>query len=420
MQQRVTLPPSIAAMLAQVRDQAARGAQDRGTVEARVPADRYFAPDWHARELATLFTDRPLVVAHASEIAAGQARASDAFGMPLLLVRDEAGTLRAFLNVCRHRGMRLHPAAPDAQAKRSFVCPYHGWTFRLDGTLRHMPYGDAFDAAAPGARDLVALPCEERHGFVWVLPRPGATLEVRDFLAGADDELAWFGIEGMTMFRTVETEYAANWKLIMDAFLEYYHIRVLHRDTIHPYFADGVAGCLRHGPHIAALVARRTALEPFDDPVERDALCRLVTPTYLLFPNTVLINHPDYLSAISVFPAGPTTHRWVHRMLIPATKATPDWTPHWEKTFRLLEQTVFEKEDVATAVAIQMGLAAGANTHMTFGRVERNVAWFHDEVARAVKAELRPPAPPSPTVLLNERPQSLRGANGIDRNDREA
>ncbi|MBL8378077.1 MAG: aromatic ring-hydroxylating dioxygenase subunit alpha [Burkholderiales bacterium] len=383
MQQRV-LPVTIKAMLADVRRQAAAGTQDRGEAEVRVPVTRYHDPAWLAAERATLFSRLPLIVAHSSEIRPGEALANDASGVPILLVRDEQGTLRAFLNVCRHRGMRLLEPAASAAAKKSLVCGYHGWTYQLDGRLRHRAWEDAFDPLPEEQNALVPLPCEERHGFVWVIPARDAEIDIAEHLGVLDAELAWFGIDGMTVFRTVDTVYAANWKLIMDAFLEYYHIRILHRDTIQPFFANGVAGCLKAGPHIAAMVARKTALEEFADPLERDALCKLVTPTYVLFPNTVLVNHPDYLSLITVFPTGPDSHRWVHRMLIPVAKATPDWTPHWEKTFRLLEETVFEKEDVATAVAIQQGILCGANTHMTFGRVERNVGWFHDEVARAV------------------------------------
>ena len=63
-------------------------------------------------------------------------------------------------------------------------------------------------------------------------------------------------------------------------------------------------------------------------------------------------------------------------MLIPADRATPDWTPHWEKTFRLIEQGVFQKEDIACAVGIQSGLKSGANRHLTAGRAEQGVGWF--------------------------------------------
>jgi Ring hydroxylating alpha subunit (catalytic domain) len=71
-------------------------------------------------------------------------------------------------------------------------------------------------------------------------------------------------------------------------------------------------------------------------------------------------------------------------MLIPREKATPDWTPHWEKTFRLVEQGVFQKEDIACAVGIQRGLKTGANAYVTAGRVEQAMAWFHASVMDAI------------------------------------
>ena len=104
----------------------------------------------------------------------------------------------------------------------------------------------------------------------------------------------------------------------------------------------------------------------------------------MIFPNVVTIFHPDYLSLITLYPVGPETLSWTHRMLVPADRTTPDWTPHWEKTFALIEQGVFEKEDIACAVAIQRGLKSGANRHLTAGRAEQGVGWFHAEVARAL------------------------------------
>jgi len=74
--------------------------------------------------------------------------------------------------------------------------------------------------------------------------------------------------------------------------------------------------------------------------------------------------------------------RWIHRMLIPPHKSAPDWIPHWEKTFRLIEEGVFQKEDIACAIGIQQGLASGANTHLTAGRAEAALGWFHADVAR--------------------------------------
>ena len=231
------------------------------------------------------------------------------------------------------------------------------------------------------------MPCEERHGLLWVVPTPEATIDVAAWLDGLDAELPFFGIEGLRHFRTIRAEYPANWKLIVDAFLEAYHIRVLHKETIYPFFADGLTAADRFGPHVQSLVARRASeewarAEGGAVPEDMAGLCELATPSQVIFPNTITIFHPDYLSLITLYPVAEGTLRWTHRMLIPAGRTTPDWTPHWEKTFRLIEEGVFQKEDIACAIGIQRGLKSGANDHLTAGRAEQGLGWFHDDVAR--------------------------------------
>jgi hypothetical protein len=116
------------------------------------------------------------------------------------------------------------------------------------------------------------------------------------------------------------------------------------------------------------------------------ALCRPVTPTNVIFPNAIHIFHPDYLSVITLHPVAAGRLRWIHRMLIPKEKTTPDWLPHWQKTFRLIEEGVFQKEDIACAVGIQSGFASGANTHLVIGRAEQGVGWFHDALRERLEA----------------------------------
>ena len=355
---------------------------------ARIPVEHYTSREVRDAEIERLFRPLPLIVGHASELARGHVLAHDEYGVPMLLTRDGDGRFRAFLNVCRHRGMRLVDGIA-ARPAASVVCPYHGWTYRLDGALRHRLHAESFDDCTAGAVNLVALPAEERHGLLWVVPTPDAAMDVAAFLGELDGELPFCGIEGLRLFRTVQAEYPANWKLIVDAFLEAYHIRVLHKDTISPFFLDSLAPAAHIGPHSQSLVARRAAeawlAEGAVPPADFATLCDIATPSHVLFPNVVTIFHPDYLSLITLYPVDAETLSWTHRMLVPADRMTPDWTPHWEKTFALIEQGVFEKEDIACAVAIQRGLKSGANRHLTAGRAEQGVGWFHAEVERALE-----------------------------------
>ncbi len=386
----MTLPPHTASQLGRIRDQVLAGLldwQDSAEPVARIPVESYFSAEVRDGEVDRLFRALPLIVGHAGELPPGHVLAHDGYGVPMLLTRDADGHFRAFLNVCRHRGMRLVEAGGEAQPKASIVCPYHGWTYRLEGALRHRLHADAFDRCDASAESLVPLPAEERHGLLWVVPAAGATIDVASFLGGLDGELPFYGIERLRLFRTVHAEYPANWKLIIDAFLEAYHIRVLHKETIYPFFADGLAANERFGPHIQSLVARRAAESWAKDdraalPDDMASLCALATPSHVVFPNTITIFHPDYLSLVTLYPVGPETLSWTHRMLIPAERATPDWTPHWEKTFRLIEESVFRKEDIACAIGIQRGLKSGANRHLTAGRLEQGLGWFHGDIAR--------------------------------------
>ncbi len=363
---------------------------DSRAAVAHIPVENYASEVVRNAEVERLFRPLPLIAAHASELAPGQVMANDDYELPLLLTRDADGTFRAFLNVCRHRGMRLVGATGVAQSRGGVVCPYHGWTYQLDGALRHRLHSEAFEHASGAEQGLVPVPGEERHGLLWVVPTPGATIDVAEHLGGLDAEMPFFGIDRLLHFRTVVADYPANWKLIVDAFLEAYHIRVLHKDTIYPFFADGMTANERFGPHIESLVARRAGETWAKEhgaagsalPQDLPALCELVTPSHVIFPNTITIFHPDYLSLITLYPVAAGTLRWMHRMLIPADRATSDWTPHWEKTFRLIEEGVFQKEDIACAIGIQKGLASGANRFLTAGRAEQAIGWFHEDVAK--------------------------------------
>lgn len=392
--------PATLADLVQRLDQARQtGVREMGDATGTVPVGHYNDPVHWQREQEALFAQWPVVAAHSAELPAGSALPFDALGVPIVLTRSIDGRARAFFNVCRHRGMALIAAGgpQPAQAKtcRSLVCPYHGWAYELDGRLRHRLHAESFDGLDPATLNLVELPCDEAGGLIFVKRTPGPAFSAAAFLQGLDAHMDWMGLAGMKVFRKVDHVYPANWKLTVDAFLEGYHIRVLHRDTIYPFFADAFTVNLHAGPHQDSLVARRAAFEAFEPPSSRAELCRLATPTQFVFPNTFLIWHPDYVSLIGMFSPAVDQVRWVHTMLIPPDRTGEDWTPHWEKTFRLIEQTVFQQEDIATAVAIQRGLSSGANAGLHAGRLEHELLRFHRGIDAAVEGSLSPAGNPT-------------------------
>lgn len=330
----------------------------------RVPAERYTDAAWLARE-RPLF-ELPRIVAASSEIAPGAC-------LPVgttLLVRDRDGALRGFANSCRHRGTRLVDAPCAA---RALVCPYHGWTYGLDGALVHVPHEPAFAGVDLARRGLVERPVAERAGLVW-LGGDGAPE-----LAG---DLAALGLAEHVVFRRARASRRCNWKLVIEAFLDGYHIRVLHRASIYRFFLDATSIAEPAGRHIRAVTARRT----LRDAPPGTPLRELGTPSYLVFPATVIIEHPDFVSVLQVAPEAPDVTAWDHLMLVPRDRAGE--TAHWDKSWQLIEDTVFQREDLWVCEQIQRGLAAGTD-ELLFGTLEVAVRWFHDAIA----AELaRPPA----------------------------
>ena len=388
------VPATLADLIRRLDQARLTGQREMGTEAGTVPVSHYTDPLHWQREQDLIFAQWPIVAAHGSEVPAGSALPFDALGVPIVVTRSRDGRARAFFNVCRHRGMALvasaRPGPATAKPCKALVCPYHGWAYELDGRLRHRLHAETFDGIDPATLNLVELPCDEAGGLIFVKRTPGPAFSASAFLHPLDQHLQWLGLADMKVFRKVDHVYPANWKLTVDAFLEGYHIRVLHRDTIYPFFADAYTVNLHAGPHQDSLVARRSAFEAFEPPRDRSELCRLATPTQLLFPNTFLIWHPDYVSLVGMFAPAVDSVRWVHTMLIPPDRSGEDWTTHWEKTFRLIEQTVFQQEDIATALAIQRGLASGANAGLHAGRLEHELLRFHRGIDAAIDGTLVP------------------------------
>ncbi len=124
------------------------------------------------------------LVAHANEVARpGEFLTRDQLGAPLLIVRGEDGAVRAFLNVCRHRGATLE-GRERGECKR-FVCPYHAWSYDTHGALAKVRHPTGFPTLEREAIRLAELPCVEAAGFVWVCPRPGPGSEPQALLRDA-------------------------------------------------------------------------------------------------------------------------------------------------------------------------------------------------------------------------------------------
>lgn len=368
--------------LALARAVAAGGQVRSDPAITHVPAAAYTDPNQFEREKRAIF-DRMAQILMPSALVPkpGMAVPHDGTGRPLLATRDSESRVHVFLNVCRHRGTRLIEGA-EAICTKNLVCPYHAWTYAVDGRLIAFPRPDSFPGLDKAAMGLIELPSIEAGGLVWFAPQDDADFGPARALG---EDMDAFGTASHVLFRRKTHKVRANWKLIMDAFLESYHVTRLHAQTIGPFFKDGVTAGDMMGPVTRSAVGRREEMASVDL-TDMAALRRVVTFAYQLVPGALVIPSPDYLNVMTMMPQAHDLTLVEDFMLIPEAPATDRARDHWERSWALLDGGVFASEDFRAAELGQQGLASGAIAELTLGTLETGILNYHQTVEQALRA----------------------------------
>ena len=365
---------------------------DAGTTDVwpevvRQPVSAYTCPERAAREGRELFRRLPLFVGLSGLLPnPGDWIASDETGVPILVVRGRDGRLRAFANVCRHRGAKL--VQGQGCGAGAFTCPYHGWTYDLDGRLIGLPDERNFPGVSRADHGLAAVPVAEKHGMVFVQATAGDEFDVDALLEGMGGELAPYGLEGWAPYSRQRFDLSMNWKIALDTFLEPYHFPFLHKNTVGPIFIGNVCLYDGFGPHLREVFPRHGLREMREKPPEDWDLVDNSALIYVFFPNTAFIVQKDHMEVWRCFPrlgGGPGESTVLFEFYIPEPVRSEKARIHWDKNVDLAVRTVIE-EDFPTGETIQAGFAAGVNAHVTIGRNEPAVAHFETTVNRYAAA----------------------------------
>ncbi|MDX2155969.1 MAG: SRPBCC family protein [Hyphomicrobiaceae bacterium] len=347
----------------------------------------YTSPDHLAAETRVLFRQHPLLMGLSCDWPKpGDWRTDDLAGVPILVARGRDGVLRAFLNVCRHRGAKVADGCGNAGV---FSCPYHAWTYNLDGSLRGIPDERAFEGVRADRRGLTPLPLCERYGLVWVLPTPcaenGTDLDIDPWLGGLASELASYDAGTYHLYAKRLVPETMNWKILVDTFHESYHIGFLHKDSLTSILIPNVADFEAFGPNHRLVFPRRKVERLRATPeTEWDLMWNSAT-VYCLFPNTLLVTQGDHLEIHRIFPTEGRPDRAIMEtsFYIPKPIASEEEERHWKANLDLLMNVVLG-EDFPAGRTMQIGFGSGAQTHTVLGRNEPAMIHYHQSLRRAL------------------------------------
>jgi phenylpropionate dioxygenase-like ring-hydroxylating dioxygenase large terminal subunit len=353
---------------------------DAGTTDEgdawREPVENYLDPGRFAAELETLRSFPSVYLPSAAIPSPGDHVERVSFGVPLFAVRDNEGRARVFRNACRHRGMALVEGPGCAHA---LVCRYHGWTYRLDGSLSHVPHADAFPDLDAATRGLVEVQSHEVDGLIVIGPLQSATPHSDEAMTALTDGSPWRD-KLLPVERLVYVDVTArpmNWKVLVEQFLEGYHIRSTHKTTFYPIQYDDLNVIERFGPNTRITFPYQNIERLRDRPESSWNIGRRVTFVYHLFPNVMLATFPDQVLMLVIEPVDighstVTMYALTTAAVADALAASPGVGTGPRS---LLAAGGIEDNEMSEGV--QRGLHAGANTFVEFGRHESALGHFH-------------------------------------------
>jgi len=350
-----------------ILDHIDRRTTDLGESTWREPVEHYRSPERFAAELARVLRRYPTPFCPAAALPGpGSYVARSAAGTPILAVRGNDGRVRAFRNACRHRGTQL---ASGSGCEKAFMCRFHGWTYDLDGGLRHVPHEHGFPGLDKSTRGLVPVDAVELHGVVFVTqdgpPVRGASLDGLPPLIPPDLEV----------IRTTALETPVNWKILVEGFLEGYHIRSTHAETFYPVQFDNLNVVEAFGRHNRVAFPYRNINKLRAVPPAERSATGVLTYVYHLFPNAMVATFPTTIVMVVVEPLTVDRSTLVTYALTSPRNRDGNGRAAVQSGGEFVDAGALEDREVACA--IQQGLASRANEFFEFGRFEAAICHFH-------------------------------------------
>jgi phenylpropionate dioxygenase-like ring-hydroxylating dioxygenase large terminal subunit len=357
---------------------------DMADSEHVVSAASYTSAERYERDRAMLLAS-PQLVGYVSELPAPGSYCTKAvMGRSILMTRTKDGSVKAFQNVCLHRQSRI---ADGCGTARRLSCPYHAWTYDLDGNLVGVPGKEGFARTLGEPARLAELPAAEFAGFLWLSLEANGSLDVAKHLGPLAAELESWGIGRWTPLGEKVLDCPIDWKLALDTFAENYHFATVHRNTFATIARSNCTVFDSFGPHHRLVFPLNNILDLERVPEDEWQPLHNLTVIYALFPNIVLSVTIANGELFRVYPGDAAGHSiTVHQNSTPLDVSDESIAAGANAVFEYAHATVRD-EDYRLVQGLQQNLESGAREHLVFGRNEPGLQHRHAAWAQAVRDE---------------------------------
>jgi phenylpropionate dioxygenase-like ring-hydroxylating dioxygenase large terminal subunit len=364
-----------------------------------LPGWLYFDPEFFAAEKKIFLRAAPQVVCHESEISRpGEWRSLDYLGESVIVIRGDDGAVRAFLNLCRHRGSRLVEGAGGCA--KVLTCPYHAWSYGRDGRLAGVPHRKEYPGLRTDMLGLIPVAVENWHGFLFVTLDRGAP-SVAEMMAPYEDEVAPYRFEDLRVLgRVTLRPRPLNWKTIADNYSDHLHIPVGHAGLNRLFERNYRIEAQAHVDRMEGDLVEKASANPSERAYQRflPTVAQL-PPThqrkwlyYKLFPNVAFDIYPDQVDFMQFLPVSAT-----ETVIREISYALPDDRREM-RAARYLNWRINRQvnaEDTALITRVQLGMQSSGYRPGPLGMSEVCLRSFAKKLRRLIpQARLeRPPEP---------------------------
>mgnify|MGYP006278870789 FL=1 len=344
------------------------------------PVENYYDEALFDAEIQTLFKRIPLPLALSVELPGKNTyKALDAVGVPVVITRDSKGVAHAMLNVCRHRGALL--CGNGYGESRALTCPYHAWSYGMDGELRGV-YGEStFGDFDKSERGLIQLPVAEVAGLIFVCLTPGMEIDIDSWLGDFKPVVEALKLDEVHVFSSRQMP-GPNWKVVIEGYLESYHFAALHPNTVFKSNFGNLGVMDGYGPHQRATWALRNIETFFDKPESEWEPSGGCGPIIWLFPGMAFAGAwRERMTCALVLPGTQVGESVTEQRVLTRKPITEENRADLE-AFADFFYDVTYGEDYITGYGVQKGIRNVAGTTQLYGRNEPSVQYVHAQINR--------------------------------------